>query len=504
MESAVHPALNAAEAIQQFHPALRARAELELRRRANTPKPQPGPQTAFLNSTADIAIFGGAAFSSKSFGLLTWASRDNDNPLMRCVLFRRTMPEIKAPGGLWDESVPMFRAQGSEPAAGVCEHHFPSGAYVKMGHLQYDSTVYDWDSAQIPKIGFDQLEQFTEFQFFYMLSRNRSMSGLPAQIRAACNPDADSWLAKFIAWWIDPDTGYPIKERSGVIRFFVREGDEIIWGDTAEELINREGGDTTDAPTSVTFIPGTMYDNPIGMAKNPKYVARLKALPRVQRERLLGGNWKIRPAAGLMFQREWCRGLEVAPTDLDRSARFWDLAATEEIQGNDPDWTVGVKMAKYKGRNRWVILDARRMRKSAFKVEDAIKNTAVSDGRSVQIGYPQDPGQAGKSQAAHFTGMLAGFNCWSWSETGDKETRFGPFSAQCEAGNVDYVLGAWNDPYLSALENFPDGKHKDDADASSGVFEMLTNGRGGIVVIDDSTSEFGGGSVLELEDAPWN
>lgn len=45
------------------------------------------------------------------------------------------------------------------------------------------------------------------------------------------NPDADSWVADFIKWWITPETGYPIPERSGVIRYMVRLNDEIIWGE---------------------------------------------------------------------------------------------------------------------------------------------------------------------------------------------------------------------------------------------------------------------------------
>src|SRR5207245_1508490 len=34
-------------------------------------------------------------------------------------------------------------------------------------------------------------------------------------------------------------------------------------------------------------------------------------------ERLLGGNWKIRPAAGLYFKREWCAVVDQVPVDLD-------------------------------------------------------------------------------------------------------------------------------------------------------------------------------------------
>jgi hypothetical protein len=62
-------------------------------------------------------------------------------------------------------------------------------------------------------------------------------------------------------------------------------------------------------------------------------------------ERLLGSNWKIRPAAGLYFKREWCTVVDEVPANLD-IVRYWDLAATEKTEFNDPDWTVGIKLGR--------------------------------------------------------------------------------------------------------------------------------------------------------------
>lgn len=62
------------------------------------------------------------------------------------------------------------------------------------------------------------------------------MCGVRPYVRATCNPDADSWVAEFISWWIDPETGFAIPERAGVLRWFIRIGDTIIWGDSPEEL----------------------------------------------------------------------------------------------------------------------------------------------------------------------------------------------------------------------------------------------------------------------------
>src|SRR6516225_5233687 len=68
-----------------------------------------------------------------------------------------------------------------------------------------------------------------------MVSRNRSTCGVRPYIRATCNPDADSWVAEFISWWIDPVSGRPIPERAGVLRYFVRIAEKIVWADRPED-----------------------------------------------------------------------------------------------------------------------------------------------------------------------------------------------------------------------------------------------------------------------------
>ena len=445
-------------------------------------RPQKGPQELFLSSSADIVIYGGAAFAGKTFALLMEPVRHIDNPLFYAVIFRRETPQITNPGALWDESMKLYPLIGSNPVRGELEHRFSCGSKIKFAHLERADDVFSWDGSQVPFIGWDQLEHFDRSQFFYMLSRNRSDSGVAPYMRATCNPNADSWLAEFLAWWINQDTGYPIHERAGVIRWFIRDGDALVWGDSREELIGCSGDSDSD-PKSVAFVPGNIFDNQIGMRNDPKYLGNLKALGRVERERLLGGNWKIRPAAGLLFQRTWCPSLDLAPENaFEAVVRGWDLAATQKTESNSPAWTVGVKLGRYRRSKRYAVLDVRRAQVSPAKVEELIVRTAQADGHGVAVALRQDPGQAGKAQVATFAKLLAGFIVHSSQESGDKATRFSPFSAQCEHGNVDIVRGAWYDVYCTALEGFPDGKTKDDADASSTAFERLCAFSGAINV----------------------
>ena len=55
-------------------------------------RPQAGPQEAFLASSADIAIFGGAAGCGKTFALLMEPLRHIHVPGFGAVVFRRSMP----------------------------------------------------------------------------------------------------------------------------------------------------------------------------------------------------------------------------------------------------------------------------------------------------------------------------------------------------------------------------------------------------------------------------
>jgi predicted phage terminase large subunit-like protein len=162
------------------------------------------------------------------------------------------------------------------------------------------------------------------------------------------------------------------------------------------------------------------------------------ALPSVERERLLGGNWKVRAAAGLLFRRGWCQIVDVVPEGT-QFVRGWDLAATPKTEGNDPDWTVGTKIGRTPD-GRFIVAHSVRIRKTPAEVERLLLNTASQDGHACKIALPLDPAQAGKAQAANLLKLLAGYRARFAPASGDKVTRFGAFSAQAEGGNVLVLL----------------------------------------------------------------
>ncbi len=437
-------------------------------------RPQAGPQETFLSSPADIAIYGGAAGGGKTYALLMECLRHVGNGEFGAVVFRKQNTQIMAEGGLLDSAMRIYLPIGARfkvvPAPTAI---FPSGAKISFRHLQYEREKHDWQGSQIPLLCFDELTHFSEGQFFYMLSRNRSTCGVRPYVRATCNPDADSWVARFIAWWIDQDTGYPIPERSGVVRYFSREDGKIVWSDSREELQEQFG---KDAVKSVSFIASNIYDNKILLEADPGYLANLKALSEVQRERLLMGNWKIRPSAGQYFKREMFRVVHSVPDKIASVARAWDLAATTiSPAAPNPDRTASCLMARLRN-GQYIILDVQRRALGAADVRQLLRNTAEADrvqypGCRVMI--PQDPGQAGKDQAASLVHFLAGYGVKTHTVTGSKITRAEPFAAQVQHGAVMVMAGAWNEEFFDELEGFPDAMHDDQVDAASDAFQAV-------------------------------
>lgn len=261
-------------------------------------KPQSGFQEKFLSSSADIVIGGGAAGAGKTYALVLESLRNTNIKDFGAVFFRRTYNQIAAIGGLWDETNKIYPLLGAKSNNTSMSWKFPSGAKVDFSHMQHEKNLHDWQGSQIPLILFDELQHFSRKMFMYMLSRNRSTCGVSPYVRATCNPDADSFIAELIEWWIDKD-GFIIPERDGIIRYFTQYEDEIIWGSTKEEVIEKSPHLFSHDPgsknmvKSFTFIEGDIYDNKILLEKNPEYIANLQALPEEDKLRLLKKNWKI-------------------------------------------------------------------------------------------------------------------------------------------------------------------------------------------------------------------
>lgn len=435
-------------------------------------RPQPGPQELFLCSTVRLGFYGGAAGGGKSFAALLEPLYHIDNPQFEAVIFRRLYKEIMFPGGLYARSLEIYPQLGATFKQDLLTWTFPSGAKVRFAHMQYEQDVQDWKSSEIALIEVDEVTEMSGTQFFYLLSRNRSVSGVTPYMRGYCNPDPDpdSWVKTLLAPWVD-DT-WPEEDRalSGEVRYFIRQDDVIQRVDV-----------THPRAISLTFVRADLHDNKILMEKDPGYEAGLHALPEFEKRRLLYGDWNARPS-GKKFKREWFSVyFEEPPRDIEKQLRFWDKAATAVQKKNSrrhgPDYTASVLIGRRKEGvfPRYVVLDATWDQRDPGGVEELIHTTAVQDGFYTRIRIEQEPGSSGKQDIFNFvTKVLIGYDAQGIPATGSKELRADTFAAQCRVGNVGLVRGWWNSGYLNFLCAFPDeAVHDDPVDASSGAFNEL-------------------------------
>lgn len=188
------------------------------------------------------------------------------------------------------------------------------------------------------------------------------------------------------------------------------------------------------------------------------------------------GQLQQRPAPrdGGMFSRTWFRTVKAAPAGTVW-VRGWDLAASDE---KESAYTAGVLLGR-KPMGGFIVGHAVRDQLLAGGVKRLIVNTASQDASTygkVKGSIPKDPGAGGKVWAAQLIEALAGYDYRASAESGDKITRAEPVSAQAEAGNIEIVEGDWNKAFLDELELFPNGKFKDQVDALSRAFMVLTMG----------------------------
>ena len=233
------------------------------------------------------------------------------------------------------------------------------------------------------------------------------------------------------------------------------------------------------------FEPDRCCETAIGFKDPRSYDGELLFPERFTREAVerdkttmgsyaVAGQYQQRPTAreGGMFKASWLNNkVKAAPAGI-RKVRYWDLAASKDQNGADPAYTVGVELGRLSD-GRYIVCDVNRLRAEGPGVRRMMKDTAKADGIHVEIGFPQDPGQAGKTQAQDFVLMLSGYVARSFIETGDKETRAEPVAAQAAAGNLLLVEADWNKDFIEELTTFPGSKHKDQVDALSGAFRML-------------------------------
>ncbi len=226
--------------------------------------------------------------------------------------------------------------------------------------------------------------------------------------------------------------------------------------------------------TSIGFEDPRSYDGELLFPERfPREVVERDKVP--MGSYAVAGQFQQRPAprSGGMFQRKDFEVVQVVPAGA-RRCRAWDFAASQPKPGRQPDWTVGLRMAHRGGV--FYVEDVVRGRWSPAQVETTLKNVTTQDGHGMVVRLPEDPGAAGKADAATKIKLLAGFNVKTVRPTGEKSVRAQPASAQVEAGNVKLVQGDWNAAFLDEVCSFPAAQHDDQVDAFADALNELALG----------------------------
>ena len=392
-------------------------------------------QLAFLLLENSEALYGGAAGGGKSDALLMAALQYVDQPDYSALLLRRSYADLALPGALMDRAKEWLIPTEAHWRESSKTWTFPSGATLSFGYLEHTGDEYRYQSTEFAFIGFDELTQFEEKQYRYMFSRLRRLadSTVPLRMRTASNPGGigHEWVR---SRFIDDD---PLNQRR-------------------------------------VFISARLPDNPY--LDQDAYVESLDQLDPITRRQLLDGDWSARQP-GNLFQREWFDVVEDVPVFINKSVRYWDLAATPKRPGTDPDYTVGARI-DYASDGLYYLVDVQRLRGTPADVERRIAQTAAVDGASTHIVIEQEPGASGVNTIYNYvTRVLPEFTVRGQRSTGSKLERAGPVSSQAEVGNIRLLRGMWVAEFLDEGEAVPFGGHDDQVDALSGAMMRLRSGQ---------------------------
>lgn len=233
-------------------------------------RPQKGSQELAMNVKADFIIYGGSAGSGKTHLLLMKILPYIKDPNFHAAVYRRNTKQLRQQGGVWFESKKMYEPFKPKSNETELKHIFPSGATLTFNHLEHEKHKYSFQGGQLSCAMFDEITHFTETQVTYILSRLRSDAEMDGFAFGTCNPDANSWLVRWVEWWLDEE-GYPDKEKQGKVRYYLIIDDKPVFADTAEELEelypdhcqvkNPNTGEIIKIkPKTFTFIAGTIFD----------------------------------------------------------------------------------------------------------------------------------------------------------------------------------------------------------------------------------------------------
>jgi hypothetical protein len=238
--------------------------------------PQPA-QMAYIDSPADITVFGGARGGGKTYASLGdfWLHAEDHGRDARGLMVRKTRTDLK------DTIHTAINLYGN--AASWREHgaffDFRNGARLYMAFLENERDAQAYQGWSLTRCYLEEITQFSSLDpMMKLLATLRSGAGIRCQMKATCNPGGPAHFA--------------------VKSMFIDNGPLNLVRDP-------ESGITR------VFIPSRVQDNPALLESDPRYIDRLKAVGSPQLVRAwLEGDWDV--VEGSFFP-EFDRARHVVP-----------------------------------------------------------------------------------------------------------------------------------------------------------------------------------------------
>jgi hypothetical protein len=263
--------------------------------------PNPGPQSDAYFSEADELFYGGAAGGGKTDLVCGLAL----NAHHKSLIVRREGPDLDAMEGRFKEIIGNTDGWNGQDR----KWRLGKGHEIKLGSCKNEDDKHGYQGQPHDLKAFDEITQFTESQFRYIIGWNRSTKkGQRCRVVATGNPPMTAegyWVKKYWAPWLD--RAFPNPAKPGELRWATTdpESGETLWVDKDWSRVDPVTGETI-RPRSRTFIPALLKDNPF---QGPDYLATLANLPEPLRTQLLTGDFHIaeRDQVNQVIPTAWIR-----------------------------------------------------------------------------------------------------------------------------------------------------------------------------------------------------
>jgi hypothetical protein len=255
----------------------------------------------------DELLYGGAAGGGKTFWLIAYVSALMEQfPGNRGVIFRRVFPSLSrtviprakmylAGRALWNGSEHTFT--------------FPNGSVLELASLQYSDTVMAHQGTEYGVVGFEEVTEFLQSQYEFLLGRLRSPAvGVRPHAVATTNPGGvgHRWVKRR---WVKVDVDTDVEPGEP------RPEPYRPWRPRFDPEIH----DADSPPLVRCFIPATLDDNPALQQRDPQYRSRVRAnTNRGLRLAMEKGDWDAIDAV---------EGALWSQVDLDRGRLSVEFAA---------------------------------------------------------------------------------------------------------------------------------------------------------------------------------